>query len=548
MDIQDLVKKELHKIHRSRNRLGYLPNIISVFLSLYFQREYLSIDLRWWLVIVLMVAGTFLRVVVNEFLSEEWEREVVWVRLLNHFAFTCISASWGLHFADIYLHYGRESTNVFYTLLVMVSFMTGASTTYVGDRVSFFIYVSVMSAIIGLTYFLDPSQAHSYVVINIAIYLIFSITNYRINTRQLCELLAAKITSTQEKENLKKIINTVPGFVLLIDRNLTCYMVNQPTAKRVPGIVGKTIGTIDRTSNWEEYLIQFMKSEKHSDISEQVSRRGGKEDHFLMNIQKMDDGGAIIVSIITNEIVEAKKKIREQEAKAQYSAKLASLGEMAAGIAHEVNNPLAIIQGTANILGQVVRKEPVDKEFVCELSDKIMQTSERISKTVRSLKALSRNGESDPMTSVLLQKVIGQCLDLSSQKFRSSEVKLLVEAHEGDIYVLGREVELSQVLLNLLVNAVDAVKDLSERWVKITVRTNKAFVDIFVTDSGHGIPVEIRDKIMNPFFTTKDVNQGTGLGLSISKNIISSHGGELGLLANEPHTTFRIRLPVEKLS
>lgn len=544
MDIETLVKSELHKIHRSRNRIGYLPTVISLLLSLYFQRSELLFDARWWIVIVLISAGTVIRICVNEFLYRLWEQDVLWVRLINWLGFLCISLSWGLHFSDVYHHYGGLSSNVVYTFLVLVALLTGASTINVGDKVAYHIYVLLMTSVVCYTYLSDSNQPHTYVVINIVIYLAFSMANYRMSSKQLCDLLEAKIRSQTEKDNLKKIIDTVPGFVGLIDRNLVCYMANQSTVNAFPNIIGSKMGELNGGSSWEKFIIDFMATPKRNDVEEHHTIVNGKELSALVNITKMDDGGAIIVSIITTELVRAEKKLREQEAKAYYSSKLASLGEMAAGIAHEVNNPLTIIQGSANILKKVVEVQPLDIQMVKELTTKMITTSERISKTVKSLKALSRNGVNDPVEPVSLTKVIDQCLDVSQQKCRNTEIAVEFDRPAEDVFVMGREVELAQVFLNLILNSVDAVKGLDEKWVKLEISKNEKFAEVSVVDSGPGIPPEIQDKIMNPFFTTKDVNQGTGLGLSISKNIITSYGGELTLLPDANHTTFKIRLPL----
>ncbi len=98
------------------------------------------------------------------------------------------------------------------------------------------------------------------------------------------------------------------------------------------------------------------------------------------------------------------------------------------------------------------------------------------------------------------------------------------------------------MLLNLLTNAIDAVKGTSVRWIAVETRISEDYVDVLVSDSGPGIPAALREKIMEPFFTIKDVNQGTGLGLSISRKIAHDHGGELVLEPAAPHTTFRVRL------
>jgi C4-dicarboxylate-specific signal transduction histidine kinase len=114
-----------------------------------------------------------------------------------------------------------------------------------------------------------------------------------------------------------------------------------------------------------------------------------------------------------------------------------------------------------------------------------------------------------------------------------------------DIVVTGRDVQLSQVIVNLLSNASDAVKDLPVRKIEIALEKSDSQLDILFKDSGRGVPLEIRSRIMDPFFTTKEVNQGTGLGLSISKTIMQEHDGELSFLPEEKMTTFRMRLPMK---
>ena len=107
---------------------------------------------------------------------------------------------------------------------------------------------------------------------------------------------------------------------------------------------------------------------------------------------------------------------------------------------------------------------------------------------------------------------------------------------------------MSQVILNLLNNAFDAIENKDEKWVEVQTLQNKNWVEIRVSDCGHGIPKEIQDKILQPFFTTKEVGKGTGLGLSISKGIIESHGGDLTIDNEAKNTTFVARIPLEEAS
>lgn len=546
MDDTKLIEKELHKIHQTRNRIGYLPNILSLFVSVYFQRAKLLADDRWWAVIVLVAFGTALRILIGEVFFKQWSEKKKWAIVTNFFGFFFLALGWGLHFWDVQHHYGTAAPNVSYTLLIIVAFITGSSTSLLADKLSYYTFVITISAMVALTYLFDPHLTNTYIVLNIILYLFFSISNYKISHNQLLELLASKLRISREKERMGNIINTVPGFVGFVDKNRVVYMANQATLALYPDIIGRKLGDIDKNSAWERYTLEFMDSDKKAAVHEAHTIHEGQDIYALLNIQKAEDGGAIIVSIITTELVEANKKLREQEAKAQYSAKLASLGEMAAGIAHEVNNPLTIIQGSANIIRRLVDETPMDISNVKLLAGKMIETSERISKTVRSLKALSRNGENDPKDVIPVKNVIDHCLTISEQRFRQHGIELRLSDIPSDPKVLGREVQLSQVIVNLINNSVDALKPLNEKWIEIVINQKDRFVEIDIIDSGIGIPAAIQQKIMDPFFTTKDVNQGTGLGLSISKNIIQDHGGELMLLPHARNTTFRIKLPVHQ--
>lgn len=545
VDIQSQVEKELHKIHRSRNRVAYIPNPSILFVALYFQRDVLVMDTRWWWVVALITGGTILRITVGEFLFDRWERKDPFVRGLNILAFFSLGIGWGLHFADVYDHYGLESNHLSYTLLVIAAYTASAATSLIGNKASYYSFVYPMALMTVAVYLAGGSFHESgYIILTILMYLFFSVTSFKLSHKQLCDLLESQLRSEQERKRLAKLINTVPGFVGLIDKNHVVYLANQTTLNLYPDIIGRKIGNIDPTSTWEKDVINFMASGKTTDVYEEQTNFLGQSIHAILNIQKLDDGGVIIASIIITDLVEAKKIIREQEAKAQYSAKLASLGEMAAGIAHEVNNPLSIIQGSANIVRRLVTQDPIDVANVRLLTTKMIDTCDRISKTIKSLKALSRNAENDPKTIVSVNHVVSQSLDISDAKLKQSDIAVKWNPETPEYKVLARETELLQVLINLLGNSHDAIKNLPEKWIEIKLEKENNFVDIFVIDSGRGIPPEIQKKILEPFFTTKDVNQGTGLGLSISKTIIKGFDGDFGLVPEAPHTTFRIRIPL----
>lgn len=240
---------------------------------------------------------------------------------------------------------------------------------------------------------------------------------------------------------------------------------------------------------------------------------------------------------------QTEKLLREQQAKMVASSKLAALGEMAAGLAHEINNPLAIIQCRAVQLSLMVERDQTTPELLEEVGQSIHSTTQRISRIIKGLRSFARETEHEAKVRVPIIGVIDETLAFCKERFKSHSIELRISKIPPDMVLECRPVQLSQVLLNLLNNSRDATEHLPEKWIEIDVQEDHERVCIAVTDSGLGIPEEVRERIMQPFFTTKAVDQGTGLGLSISAGIVSSHGGNLALDENCPNTRFVITLP-----
>ena len=224
------------------------------------------------------------------------------------------------------------------------------------------------------------------------------------------------------------------------------------------------------------------------------------------------------------------------------SSKLAALGEMAGGIAHEINNPLAIIDGSARMLAVIIKRDKVDSEKVDRIVGTIEATVVRISRIVCGLRSFARDGANDPMEVTSVASLVEHSLALCNERFKAHSIELVIGAIDPGLMVNCRATQLEQVLLNLLSNAHDAVEALALKWVKVEVHDLHQKVEITITDSGKGIPHEIREKIMQPFFTTKSIGKGTGLGLSLSKGIVEAHGGCLSLDAKCENTRFVIQV------
>lgn len=230
---------------------------------------------------------------------------------------------------------------------------------------------------------------------------------------------------------------------------------------------------------------------------------------------------------------------KETELKMFSASKMASLGEMAGGIAHEINNPLAIISGKAEQIKKLVFKEPLNREKIILGVEKIEETAFRISKIIRGLKSISRSGELDPLKLVSIKEIIEETLDLCRERMQSEGITLIQQV-DSSLNLTCRSTEIEQVLINLLNNSTDAVKTQKEPWIKISTQSTRTQITLTVTDSGKGIPKDILERMMDPFFTTKEVGKGTGLGLSISRRIMESHYGMLVYNQESPYTSFSL--------
>ena len=235
------------------------------------------------------------------------------------------------------------------------------------------------------------------------------------------------------------------------------------------------------------------------------------------------------------------KELESQRARTENAAKMAVLGEMASSIAHEINNPLAIIISLVHMIKKNEDNEGGKEKRLIALNN-IVETSYRIEKIVKGLRFFARDASLDDFGMSSTRQIIDDTLALCKQKLYQGDIKIIVNLDQ-DIHFFCQPVSLSQAILNLISNSYDAIHDLDEKWIKLDCTETVHEILISVTDSGKGIRDEIKDKIVLPFFTTKDIGKGTGLGLSITKGIIEQHGGVFKLDTTSPHTRFSISIP-----
>lgn len=245
---------------------------------------------------------------------------------------------------------------------------------------------------------------------------------------------------------------------------------------------------------------------------------------------------------------QAEKTIAEQQARMVAAARMSELGIMAGSIAHEINNPLATISAGAQQLKTLLAMQDPSPEQVNRIGDAIVRNVDRVHGIIRALRHLTREGSGDGFSRTPVQSIISDTLELCQQRFHERGIALTVSGTETDKEIECRASQMSQVLMNLLNNAYDAVEKLDEKWIDLRVEDLGDDLLFTVTDSGRGLPPEVRQKMFIPFYTSKKEGRGLGLGLSISNQIVESHGGELHLDPECANTRFLVRIPKRKAS
>jgi signal transduction histidine kinase/sensor domain CHASE-containing protein len=345
-------------------------------------------------------------------------------------------------------------------------------------------------------------------------------------------LLAVHNQSLELQNNyLQELVDSVPGYVSWFDDSLRYIGINKQLAEslgRKPSdFHGRRVGFLDKAkpSVFTEQLIDFFASTENARQSELFLDTFGEQKKILLNLVKFDGGRRLVaIGIDFTETYHLQQQAIQSQQRFVDSARLAALGEMAGGIAHEINSPLSIILAASEGLAGCIKGD--DSDRAKNLLTKINRTVTRIGKIIHGLRAFAREGGSDPFVEASFAVIIQDALDLCRERFHTHNVKLILKVND-DALISCRSVQIGQVMINLLNNAFDAVTGQSDAWVSIETEFKDGNIYLYVDDSGRVIDEDTVKKMMNPFFTTKPVGKGTGLGLSISKSIVEDHCGKL---------------------
>lgn len=239
-------------------------------------------------------------------------------------------------------------------------------------------------------------------------------------------------------------------------------------------------------------------------------------------------------------------RLAEQQKALAHSAKMSALGEMAGGIAHEINSPLGIITLHANQIERLQKRGTLTPETIAREAQLIASTAKRIGDIIKGLRAFAREGEKDPFLVTPVQRILDDVLVLCRNRFSANDTHLKIGEIPPGLDIECRPVQVIQIILNLLNNAFDAAQPSVDNWVSIEIRETEGMCRFQVTDSGPGMTAEVASKIFQPFFTTKGVGKGTGLGLSISKGIAEAHHGSLECRYSTLPTQFTLAIPLRQ--
>jgi PAS domain S-box-containing protein len=370
------------------------------------------------------------------------------------------------------------------------------------------------------------------------------IMQYRGLMLDISDLKTFQAELQRERDFSGKILNNTQSLILVADTAGVVSYANRRwqdmgyEQKQVLGVPLENLVASPRRQAFKEAFSAILTGQQVDNLDLQILRGDGRVGQFSVNLSPMRDeqGNVTSIVVVMSDITDA----ATLQAKLMHAEKMAAVGQLVSGVAHEVNNPLTAILGFADLL--------MENDDIPESARKdlrvILQEAQRTKQIVQNLLSFAR--QMPPQRKpVELNSILRRTVQLRSYDFNSHGVEVIEQLDQDLPFVIGDSQQLQQVFLNILNNAYDAVRD-TGRPARIEIETSSqdAFVQVSFRDNGQGISYP--DRIFDPFFTTKEVGKGTGLGLSICYGIVHEHGGEILCHNNAgaEGATFIVRLPV----
>jgi PAS domain S-box-containing protein len=330
---------------------------------------------------------------------------------------------------------------------------------------------------------------------------------------------------------------------------ITGFKINEVMGR---GLVANFI-TDDYKASVGEIMEKALKGEETANFEFQLFTKYGDRVDVLLNSTTRRDASGKIVGVIgvgqditeLNQVrIEQDKERKEAAAQIIQSSKLATLGEMATSVAHELNQPLNVIRMASGNCRRRIVKGTADPKYLSDKLERIEEQTARAAVIIDHMRMFGREAKENP-ESIDPRDVITKALDLMGEQLRLDGINVVTELPENCPPILGHTIQMEQVILNLLSNAKDAMAE-NDGEAKITLRvfeSNKA-VHITTEDSGGGIPEDALSRLFEPFYTTKEIGKGTGLGLSVSYGIVRDMNGTITAENIDDGARFTITLPI----
>jgi len=246
----------------------------------------------------------------------------------------------------------------------------------------------------------------------------------------------------------------------------------------------------------------------------------------------------------TAEMQRREQELRDKQEQLVQAGKLATLGELTTGVAHELNNPL---NNTGLFVGNAMDLIELGAPDKGQIVRELRHAMQQVGKATEIISHLRTFGRAAPFSRepISLRQVIERALSLMREQLRLREIEVALHLGPEEPVVVGNPIQLEQVFINLLTNARDAVADSPRKAIRISDSVGAEGVEVALTDTGPGIPPGLERRIFDPFFTTKEVGKGTGLGLSITYGIVKEHGGTISVTSRPGEgATFLLQLPL----
>ena len=365
-------------------------------------------------------------------------------------------------------------------------------------------------------------------------------TYYTVILRDITERKRAEHLLRQSEERYRRLIGISP-YAILVNRGERIIFANDQAIK--------LFGAVKAEEILEKSPMDLFHADDHDIVRERIHELFEGRTPVPMLEEKIEtlDGRAVDVEVSGARFVDEEgpallimlhdvsERTRLQE-QLRRTERVAELGTLASGMAHEIGTPMNVILGRAEYLMERVTEEPVKKGL-----QTIVTQVERITRVMNQLLAFARR-KSPERTAVVLKDIVEDSLELFRERLAKSRVTVELMFEDDCPRALADPDQMSQVFINLVMNAVHAMPDGGT--LRIGLTSEKQMVKLTVADTGHGIPVDVIEKVFDPFFTTKEFGQGTGLGLTVVKGIIEEHQGSIAAESEEGKgTTFTIRLP-----